>query len=143
MTGQPMGEIVVEIDLENDRDRALFEDGHRQASEVRSARIQAVVDTGAVMLALPEDVVDRLGLQQVDAISATLADGSRCEMPVVERVSVRIGERRMLTDAVVIPTGADPLVGQLVMERLDLIADCNNQTLHARPESPDRPLLRL
>lgn len=143
MAGQPMGEIVVEIDLENDRDRALFEDGHRQASEVRSARIQAVVDTGAVMLALPEDVVDRLGLQQVDAISATLADGSRCEMPVVERVSVRIGERRMLTDAVVIPTGADPLVGQLVMERLDLIADCNSQTLHARPESPDRPLLRV
>ncbi len=143
MEGLTVGEIVVEIHLENDRDRALFEEGHREERELRSTSVRAIVDTGAVMLALPEDVVDRLGLLQVDTIAATLADGSRCEMPVVERVSVHIGDRRMLTDAVVIPTGADPLVGQLIMERLDLIADCTNQTLHTRPESPDRPLLRL
>ena len=138
-----MGEIVVNVELENDRDRALFEDGYRRESEIRHARIQAVADTGAIMLALPQDVVSLLGLEHTDSVSATLADGSRYEMPVVERVSIRIGTRRMLTDAVVVPSGADALIGQIVMERLDLIADCANQTLTPRPESPDRPLLRL
>ena len=49
----------------------------------------------------------------------------------------------MATDCVVVPVGADALIGQIVMERLDLIADCANQTLGPRPESPDRPLLRV
>ena len=138
-----MGEIVVDVELENDRDRTLFEDGYRRESEIRRARIRAVADTGAMMLVLPQDVVSQLGLDHTESVSATLADGSRCEMPVVERVSIRIGARRMLTDAVVVPTGADALIGQIVMERLDLIADCTNQTLHPRPESPDRPLLRV
>ena len=138
-----MGEIVVDIELENDRDRTLFEDGYRREEEIRSARVKGVADTGAVMLALPEDVVAQLGLQPSESITATLADGSRSEMPIVKRVTIRIGGRQMLTEAVVIPVGADPLVGQIVMERLDLIADCANQTLHPRPESPDRPLLRL
>lgn len=49
----------------------------------------------------------------------------------------------MPANCVVVPTGADPLVGQVVMEQLDLVADCVTQTLGPRPESPDRPLLRL
>lgn len=138
-----MGEIVVDIELENDRDRTLFEDGYRREEVIRSARVKGVADTGAVMLALPEDVVAQLGLQPSESITATLADGSRSEMQIVKRVTIRIGGRQMLTEAVVIPVGADPLVGQIVMERLDLIADCANQTLHPRPESPNRPLLRL
>ena len=39
--------------------------------------------------------------------------------------------------------GAEALVGQIVLERLDLIADRANQTPEPRPESPDRPLLRV
>ena len=138
-----MGEIVVDVELENDQDRTLFEHGFAREGEIRSETIPAVADTGAMMLALPEDVVSRLGLERAETIIATLADGSRTEVPVVKRVSIRIGTRQMLTDAMVIPSGADPLIGQIVMERLDLIADCANQTLHPRPESPDRPLLRL
>ena len=38
---------------------------------------------------------------------------------------------------------SEPLVGQIVLEALDLIADCATQTLHPRPESPDRPLLKV
>lgn len=138
-----MGEIVVDIQLENDQDRTLFERGFVREDEIRNETIPAVADTGAMMLALPEDVVSRLGLEPAETIIATMANGSRSEMPVVDRVSVRIAGRRMLTDAIVIPAGADPLIGQIVMERLDLIADCANQTLTPRPESPDRPLLRL
>jgi len=38
---------------------------------------------------------------------------------------------------------SEPLIGQVVLEALDLIADCGNRTLSPRSESPDYPLLKL
>lgn len=138
-----MGEIVVQIELENLRDRGRFEDGYRQESEIRQARIPAVADTGAVMLALPEDVVDQLGLDELGNVTTTYADGRQGSLTVAGLLTIRIGDRSMPTDCVVVPAGADALVGQLVMERLDLLADCVAQTLGPRPESPDRPMFRM
>jgi hypothetical protein len=46
-------------------------------------------------------------------------------------------------DAFVLPEKSDPLIGQIVLERLDLRADCVQQRLVVPPESPDRPVLRL
>lgn len=138
-----MGEIIAEIELENLRDRNLFESGYLAEEEIRSARIPAVADTGAVMLALPEDVVERLGIEEVGRINTTFADGRRGELPVAGGLTIHIGDRWTLARCIVLPTGSDPLIGQVIMEELDLIADCANQTLHPRPESPDLPLLRL
>ncbi len=138
-----MGEIVVQIELENTQDRALFERGFSAETDIRRTQIPAVADTGAVMLALPQDVVAQLGLDRMGSIATTYADGRRGSLPVAGPLTVRIGDRTMATECVVVPTGADALVGQLVMERLDLIADCVLQTLGPRPESPDRPMLRV
>ena len=49
----------------------------------------------------------------------------------------------MTTDCIVGPPMSEPLVGQIVLEALDLIADWATQTLTPRPESPDRPLLKV
>ena len=138
-----MGEIVVDIELENVRDRELAEDGELPAADIRRATIPAVADTGAIMLALPEDVVSQIGARPAGSIVATYADGRRDEVPVAGPLIVRIGERWMSTECIVLPQGVDALVGQLVLERLDLVADCRAQTLHPRPESPDLPLMRL
>ena len=138
-----MGEIIVNIELENVEDRGLARSGYLPEADIRRATIPAVADTGAIMLALPEDVVSRLGLERVDSIAATYADGRRDELPVAGTLIVRIGDRSMRADCIVLPQGVEALVGQLVMERLDLVADCVARTLHPRPESPDRPLMRL
>ncbi len=138
-----MGEIIVEIELENSGDRRLFEEGYRAEDEIRRATISAVADTGAVMLALPEDVVGRLGAAVVSSATVMYADGRRGELPIAGPLTVRIGDRRMPVDCVVVPQGSDALLGQIVMAQLDLVADCVNRTLSPRPESPDRPLLRL
>ena len=138
-----MGEIIVEIELENPEDRYDARKGRIAEDAVRRETIRAVADTGAVMLALPEDVVQRLGLPTVSTIATTYADGRRGVLPVAGTLTIRIGDRWMPTNCVVLPEGAEALVGQLVMEALDLIADCVNQTLGPRPESPDRPLLRV
>ena len=138
-----MGEIIVDIELENVEDRGLARAGHLRDADIRRAALPAVADTGARMLALPEEVVSRLGLELVGGITATYADGRQDELPVARSLIVRIANRSMSADCVVLPQGADALVGQLVMEGLDLVADCVAQTLHPRPESPDRPLMRL
>ena len=138
-----MGEIIVDIHIENLHDRGLSQGGHLPEDEIRSTTVPAVADTGAVMLALPQDVVDLLGLQPVRTINTTFADGRRGELDVAGPLSVRIGDREMPTDCIVLPVGAEALVGQVVMEQLDLIADCVAQTLGPRPESPDRPMLRV
>ena len=138
-----MGEIVVDIVLENSADFERVEEGGLRDADVRRATIPAVADTGAKMLALPEDVVDRLGSRRVGSVDATYADGRQGQLPVAGPLIVRIGDRWMPTNCIVLPRGTDALIGQIVMEGLDLIADCTNQTLHPRPEAPDRPMLRL
>ena len=60
----------------------------------------------------------------------------------LENPNDRIGNRFMSTDCVVGPPLSEPLIGQIILEALDLIADCTNRTLTPRPESPDYPLLK-
>lgn len=138
-----MGEIVVDLGVENVLDRGLFEAGHRDEADIRQFTVKAVVDTGAAMLVLPEDLVVGLGLDTHRAVTVSYADNRREERPVAETVRVRIGDRTMTTDCIVGPPASEPLIGQIVLERLDLIADCATQTLTTRPESPDRPLLKI
>ena len=138
-----MGEIVVNIELENVVDRGRAKEGELPEADIRRAAIPAVADTGAIMIALPEDVVSRLGLDLESSITATYADGRQGELPVAGPLLVRIGDRSMPANCIVLPQGTDALVGQLIMEGLDLVADCVARTLHPRPESPDRPLMRL
>ncbi len=138
-----MGEIIVEIDLVNTSDRDNAEHGMIAPSAVRSARIPAVVDTGAVSMALPADVVNDLGLPIIDRASTQMADGTTVTLPIAGSLGVRIQGRVMDTDCIVVPLGAEALIGVVAMERMDLIPDPKNQVLSARPESPDLPLLRL
>ena len=55
-----MGEIRIDVDLENPFDRGLFERGLEKESDIRRARVEGVVDTGAVMSMLPSDLVEQL-----------------------------------------------------------------------------------
>ena len=141
--GASVGAIIVNIELENSEDLGLARRGHLRDADVRRAVVSAVADTGAIMLALPEDVVDQLGIERLGSIATTYADGRRGQLPIAGSLIVRIDDRWMSTECIVLPRGAEALVGQLIMERLDLIADCVNQTLSPRPESPDRPMMRV
>ena len=51
-----MGEIKVNIELENSADRYLFFEKKIKQKQVRRYSMEALVDTGAVMLMLPQDV---------------------------------------------------------------------------------------
>ena len=138
-----MGEIVASVELENAADRGIVSQGLRDESTVRRTTVEGVVDTGAVMLMLPENVVHRLGLERQREVIVTYADERKETRPVAGPLTIRIGNRFMNTDCVVGPPLSEPSIGQIVLEALDLVADCTNHTLAPRPESPDSPLLKL
>lgn len=140
---EPTRRIVVDIELENASDRMRAQDGDRRDDDVRRLTISAAADTDVMMLVLPEDVVDRLGVRQTGSIDAEYADGRREELPVAGPVTVRIGDRVAVSDCIVLPRGSDAQVGQIVTRQMDLVPDYAKQTLGPRPESPDRPMVRL
>ena len=95
------------------------------------------------MSMLPQNVVERIGVGIHGTAIVTHADERKEERPIAGPLTLRICNRLMSTDCVVVPPLSEPLVGQIVLEALDLIADCTNRTLTPRPESPDYPLLKL
>lgn len=128
---------MTKLILENVVDRGNAENGTLAPDRVRRVEVEALVDTGAVTLILPQDVVDALGLSIKERRVATLADGSTCEVSRATGVRVEILGRDMTTDALVVPAGSTPLVGQVQLEYLDLIVDPRNQELRTNPRSPD------
>lgn len=138
-----MGEITVRAELENVVDRVNWEEGRIQESEIRTYKLDATVDTGAVMLVLPQNVVEKLGVKNRRKVIVSYADDRKEERPVAGPLTIKLADRFMTTDCVVGPPLSEPLIGQIVLEELDLLADCTNRKLIPRPESPDYPLLKL
>ena len=138
-----MGEIVVDAELENPLDRGHFERGFGEESDIRRTTVRAIVDTGAVLPMLPQNVVERLGVSTRGTVIVTYADERKEERPIAGPIALRLCNRFMSVDCVVGPPLSEPLIGQIVLEALDLIADCTNRSLGPRPESPDYPLLKI
>jgi clan AA aspartic protease len=138
-----MGEIVADLELENFGDRVLQRRGYLPEEKVRQLMVKAVVDTGAIMLVLPQDVVGTLGLETQRTVIVAYADERKEERPVAGVVTLRIGTRMMTTECVVGPPLSEPLIGHVILEELDLLADCQSRKLTPRPESPYYPLLKL
>jgi clan AA aspartic protease len=122
--------------LVNSGDLRLARDGFLSPEGVRSVELDARVDTGATDLVLPADIVEALGLPEIDQREIRLADGSVRLVAKVSELRVEILGRRMGTDAYVMPAGSTPLIGQIQLEDLDLVVDPRSRELKVNPESP-------
>ena len=138
-----MGEIRVRIHLENDSDHYLWTRRKLTRKKVRKADVEAVVDTGAVMMLLPGTLVEKLGLNRMGKVTVRLANEQRVKLEKAGGIHLAIGDREMTASCLVGPPGCEPLVGQLVMEELDLIPDPVLKTLTPRPESPFLPTIKM
>jgi len=50
-------------------------------------------------------------------------------------------DRKAFEDALVV--GDEVLIGQTLLEKLDLIVDCTNKQLLQNPANPDRPVFKI
>ena len=97
--------------------------------------IEGKVDTGATMLVLPGEVAKRLGLKTIRKQLVKYADESTAEKDVVWGVELEICGRRGVFSALVEPKKDYALVGAVVMEELDLIAEPQERRVLPNPRS--------
>ena len=133
-----MGTFSVEVKLSNWQNRFLPEE--RRGEDVVC---DAIVDSGAVQLALPAQIVEQLKLEPVHKATVFTADGGKHEYRVVGIVEVQVQGRKCLVQAIEIPRDTRPLLGAVPLEEMDWHIDPVEQRLVGRPESPDKPLLPL
>jgi clan AA aspartic protease len=119
-----MGLVSAKILLENPKE-----------SELKAIEVDALVDSGAVHLCIPEHLQIQLKLKEIDKKEVTLADGSKKLAPYVGPVLIRFKNRAGFTGALVL--GDEVLMGAIPMEDLDLVILPKEQKLDVNPESPN------
>jgi clan AA aspartic protease len=121
-----MGYVHAEIELANPRE-----------SKLESISVNALVDTGALMLCIPEHVKVQLSLEEAEKREVTTADGKRHLVSYVGPVQIRFQNRSCYVGALVL--GDQVLLGAVPMEDMDLIISPSNRTVTVNPESPNYP----
>ena len=136
-----MGEVRAKVKLTNSADMAMLRRNLIQSIQLRSVEADALVDTGAVSLVLPSFVVERLGLARPFKQIAEYADGRRYEVDVTEPVLVELMDRHTNEEALVL--GDEVIIGQTILEKMDLHVDCRECRLLPDPSHPDQPVLKV
>lgn len=121
-----MGLVVAKIELNNAR------------SKKNPVYTEALVDTGALHLCIPEHICIQLGLEEVGKREVTTADGKKHLVPYVGPVVIKFEGRTCMTGALVLGDGV--LLGAIPMEDMDLVVVPALQTITINPESPNIPM---
>lgn len=122
-----MGLVFADIELTNARDDALA-----------PLTVNALVDSGAVHMCIPQHVATQLALPVQDRRGVTLADGREEMVDYVGPVRVRFANRQCLVGALVL--GDQPLLGAIPMEDMDLVVHPSRQSLTVNPANPNIPM---
>jgi clan AA aspartic protease len=136
-----MGEVRVKATLTNAMDEALARRGEIATTEIRRHEADAMVDTGAVRSVIPSYVAQKLGLSSRGQRVVEYADGRKEAVDVTESVVISVLERDTLEEALVL--GDEVLIGQTVLEKLDIMVDCNSRRVVPNPAHPDQPVTKV
>src|SRR5437867_4314501 len=139
--GQYMGEVRVKVKLTNTADAAAAAAGKLPAEAVRTVEADALVDTGAVRSCVPRPLLDRLGLQPMGHMMVEYASGQKEAVGIAYGVLFDILHRQSSDDALVL--GDEVLIGQTLLEKMDLLVDSANRRVIPNPAHPDVPVNKL
>ena len=111
------------IELVNRKDQILAEASVIKPANIRRVVVNdAVVDTGATGLALPEPIIEQLGLTPVTSRNAQTTNGI-VTRTVYSDVEYSVLGREGITLVTDLPGSLPVLVGHMVLEYLDLCLD--------------------
>jgi len=103
--------------------------------ELEPIEVEALTDSGAVHLCIPEHIRIQLGLEEIDKKEVTLADGSQKLVPYVGPIEIRFKNRAGFAGALVL--GDQVLLGAIPMEDMDLVIIPKTRALDVNPSSPN------
>jgi clan AA aspartic protease len=103
--------------------------------DLAPVEVDALADTGALHLCIPEHIALQLKLVEVEKKEVTLADSSRRLIPYVGPVEIQFGNRTGFAGALVL--GDQVLLGAIPMEDMDLIVVPRDRAVMINPQSPN------
>jgi clan AA aspartic protease len=121
-----MGYVYADIKLANPRE-----------SNLESIAVKALVDTGSLMLCIPEHIKLQLNLEETEKREITTADGKKHLVQYVGPITVKFEKRTCYVGGLVL--GDQVLLGAVPMEDMDLVVTPSTRTLSVNPESPNYP----
>jgi len=101
----------------------------------RPVEVEALADTGAIHLCIPQHVAIQLRLEQQDEKEVTVADGSKRLVPYVGPIEIRFKNRVGFGGALVM--GDQVLLGAIPMEDMDLVVSPKDRKIDVNPASPN------
>jgi len=128
-----MREVRVKVRLTSVADANAAASGKLPPEQVRFVDADAMVDTGDVYSCVPAPLLERLGIRPYEQRTVEYADGRKDPVGVADGVRFEIMRRKSSDDALVL--GDEVLIGQTLLEKMDLLVDCARQRL-APAEGP-------
>lgn len=114
---------TTEIELANLEDLNLANRGYIDHKDVRRVTIKdALVDTGATRLSLPQPIIEQLGLTPFGKAKAYTSNGI-ADRIIYSTVEFTVLGRKGTLPVTDLPANAPVLVGHMVLEQLDLCLD--------------------
>ena len=100
-----------------------------------SVSAEALADTGAIHLCIPQHVAIQLRLEGSDHKEVTIADGSKRVVSYVGPIEIRFKNRVGFVGALVM--GDQVLLGAIPMEDMDLVVSPKDRKIDVNPDSPN------
>jgi clan AA aspartic protease len=126
-----MGKVIEKVKIANLLDKT------------KTIEIEAIVDTGATMLALPVDMVNKLGLEKIEEVKVKYANGYVETKRIYGAVRLELEGRVGIFDVLAENEDSQPLIGQIVLERLDLVIEPSMRKIIPNPRSPEMPMVEI
>ena len=130
-------EIINGWELENSRRNLIDPD------EVKRLHLNIPVDTGSYMLCINQSIQEQLQLPVVDTKKAQTADNRIIDCPVVDQIQIRFKNRHWSGRAMVLPGDAEPLLGAIPLEEMDVLIHPLRNELIVNPDHPYFAQLKL
>jgi clan AA aspartic protease len=131
-----MGLVYAEIELINGEHIALARRNIIGEEEVKRMWVNALVDTGSIMLCINENIQEQLQLPIVDKRKAQMTNSEIVECDVVAPVEVRFKNRSTTCRAMVLPGNSEVLLGAIPLEDMDVLIHPQRQELIVHPDHP-------
>jgi clan AA aspartic protease len=138
-----MGLTMVKVKLTNFVDRVRADEGEIPEGSVRSLEIEALADTGAIAMAIPEDIAKALGVQITGSERVRVADGRSITVQRARGLIIEVLGRWVQGEALVLPEGATPLLGAVQLELMDFVVVPSTGEVIPNPAHPDGPVLPM
>ena len=111
--------------------------------EIKRTRVTMLVDSGAYIMAINENIQAYLQLPFRERKRFRVANDEAIDCDIVGPVEVKFANRSAACNAIVLPGDSEPLLGAIPLEELDVIIHPQRQELVVNPLHPDGAEFRI